>query len=80
MPTSFKHEGDDRVVINNRTGRVITEALTAQTSAIFGPSYTVVRRGLFGRRITKTIHADIRIQRAPERAQPPATASQTGPL
>lgn len=67
MPTSFKHEGDDCIVIDNQTGRVITEAVTAQTSAMTGPSYTVVRRGLFGRRITKSISADIRIERCPRR-------------
>lgn len=68
MPTSFKHEGDDRVVIDNRTGEVIDDAITAQTSAYTGPSYTAARRGLFGRRVIKTIHADIRIESAPKRA------------
>lgn len=68
MPTSFKHEGDDRVVIDNRTGEVIADAITAQTSAYTGPSYTAPRRGLFGRRVIKTIQADIRIATAFERS------------
>lgn len=69
MPTSFKHEGDDRVVIDNRTGEVIADAITAQTSAYTGPSYTAPRRGLFGRRVIKTIRADIRIESAVEHAR-----------
>ena len=68
MPTSFKHEGDDRVVIDNRTGEVIADAGTAQTSAYTGPSYTAPRRGLFGRKVTKTIRGDIRIESAFPRA------------
>lgn len=68
MPTSFKHEGDDRIVIDNRTGEVITDAITAQTSALLGPSYTASRRGLFGRKVIKTIHADICIKTASKRS------------
>lgn len=68
MPTSLKHEGDDRIVIDNRTGEVIADAITAQTSAMTGPSYTAPRRGLFGRQVIKTVHADIRIETAFKRS------------
>ena len=66
MPIGFKQEGDDRVVIDGRSGRVIEDALTAQTGSMYGPSYTVARRGLFGRRVIKTIRADIHIERRRE--------------
>ena len=61
MPQSFKHEGDDRQVIDNQTGEPIPGVIRAQTSALLGPSYTVARRGLFGRRIETTVRADIHI-------------------
>lgn len=63
MPTSFKHEGDDRVVIDNATGQPIEGVIRAQTSALLGPTYTIRKRGLFGRTVEKTIRADIRIAR-----------------
>ncbi|PZT99852.1 MAG: hypothetical protein DI624_04050 [Brevundimonas sp.] len=78
MPTSFKLRGDERVVIDNRTGRVITDAVSAQTSAITGPSYTVERRGIFGRAVTKTVRADIRIESALQRSTAAHTASWIG--
>lgn len=63
MPTSFKHEGDDRIVIDNKTGQPIEGVIRAQTIALLGPTYTVRTRGLFGRMVEKTIRADIRIER-----------------
>lgn len=64
MPLSFKLEGDDRIVIDNQTGEPIPHVIRAQTSAITGSTYTVARRGLFGRVIEKAVSADIRFVRA----------------
>lgn len=62
MPISVKHEGDDCVVLD-ADGRQIVGVIRAQTSALLGPSYTVRRRGLFGRAVEKTIRANITIRR-----------------
>ena len=64
MPVSFKHKGDDRWVIDNRTGETIPGVVRAQTSALLGPTYTIRKRGLFGWTVEKTVCADIRIARA----------------